>query len=185
MMWFASNLKNGDFRNWIGRANAAWLEKNGHADMLARAESEFNSIARQFTEPLPGQWQSLFFPMAVGGELQQARLFVKRDRKDKEEQGKRKKEDDTRFVVEMELTQLGQMQLDGFVRRREEAISFDLVVRSHHPLDKVDEQEISRIYNDSAAITGFQGSLSFQTVKEFPVNPMEEINREATKGIVA
>ena len=35
--------------------------------------------------------------------------------------------------------------------------------------------DILNIYSNTGALTGYKGSLTFQSVREFPVNPMEEI----------
>ena len=77
--------------------------------------------------------------------------------------------------MEVDLTQLGEMQMDGFVRRQESGVQFDLIIRSLQPLPAPVQQDILQIYNDAGAITGYKGSLAFQAVREFPVNPMEEI----------
>jgi hypothetical protein len=184
LMGFIASLRSNDFKSWLGKHNANWLEKHGFTDLLQGAEGEFRTLARQFTEPNIGGWQSLFFPTFIGGEIQQTRLFVKRDKKDPDG-NKRKKDDDTRFVVEMELSQLGAIQMDGFVRRRESAVSFDLIIRSHDGLNKDMEQEITRIYTQTGELTGYQGNVIFQKVKEFPINPLEEITHSVSQGIVA
>lgn len=185
LLSFVSALRGGDFRNWLGKGNAKWLEDNGHGDLLKKAEGEFSSLAKQFTEAPTQNWQTLFFPLAVGGQLEQVRLFVKKDRNQETNDGVRKDSEDTRFVLEMDLSQLGQMQMDGFVRRQEKSVQFDLVIRSQTPLTKEVQQNISQIYNDAGEITGYQGSINFQTVKDFPVNPMEDIMENNHAGVVA
>ncbi len=187
LLAFTSAIKTGDFRAWLGRGNSKWLENNGHENLLKKAEGEFLSIAKQFAEPVAHQWQSLFFPIAVNGELQQLRLFVKRDRKQNENDGKRENEEDTRFVLEMDLSQLGEMQMDGFVRRNSsntENIQFDLIIRSHNELTQATQKDILNIYNDMGEMTGYKGSIMFQTLKDFPVNPMEEVVANKHEGVV-
>lgn len=175
MLTFTAALRSGDFRQWLGRGNAKWLENNGHENLLKKAEGEFLSLARQFVDTPARGWQSLFFPIAVAGELQQTRLFVKRDRKQKESGGRLANEEDTRFVLEMDLSQLGEMQMDGFVRNNNKNIQFDLIIRSNTALSQEIQKDILNIYNNIGELTGYQGSITFQTVKDFPVNPMEEI----------
>lgn len=182
---YAAAVGNGDFRQWLGKANVKWLEDNGHDDLLKKAEGEFSSIARQFTDAPARSWQSLFFPIAISGELQQVRLFVKRDRKQKNSDGITSPEEDTRFVVEMDLTQLGEMQMDGFVRNKNNNIQFDLIIRSNIALSEEIQKDILAIYNNVGELTGYKGSLAFQAVKEFPVNPMEEIISGDHEGVVA
>ena len=184
LLAFVSSLRNGDFRSWLGKGNAAWLEENGHGALLDKASGEFSALARQFTAPAPGGWQTLFFPIAVDGQLQQVRMFTKRDRK-KDSEGNPKPEDDTRFVIEMELSQLGEMQMDGFVRRKPENMQFDLVIRSLTPLPKDMQRDIQDIYLSTAELTGYKGSVSFQFVKNFPVLPMEDVAKQHMSDVMA
>jgi hypothetical protein len=185
LLTFSSAVRSGDFREWLGRGNVKWLEDNGHENLLKKAEGEFLTIARQFVDVPAGQWQSLFFPIAIAGELQQTRLFVKRDRRQKESDGRPADEEDTRFVLEMDLSQLGEMQMDGFVKRNDLSIQFDLVIRSHIPLARDIQQEIIQIYTDVGELTGYKGSIAFQSVRDFPVNPMEDIISIQHESVVA
>lgn len=185
LVLFVSALRGGDFGNWLGSDNIKWLREAGHDSLIRKAEGEFLSMGRQFTEAQPGHWQPLFFPVAVHGEVQQARLFVKRDRKQGKNQQGGKESEDTRFVVEVDLSQLGEMQMDGFVRKQEKEVHFDLVIRSLMALPADIQQDILRIYNDTGQMTGFKGSLVFQNVREFPLHPMEEIVAQGIKNVVA
>ena len=195
---FAAALKTGNFQEWLGQKNAKWLVDNGHENLLKKASSEFASLSRQFTNSTPQtpanstqsqHWQSLFFPIAVDGQLQQARLFVKRDKEQQQGNNGQKTEEDTRFVLEMDLTHTGQMQMDGFVRRSNNSgagnTQFDLVIRSHQPISATAQSDISKIYSDTGEITGYSGSINFQTTQNFPVNPMEEIISGQQKGVMA
>lgn len=185
LLTFTIALRSGDFRAWLGHSNVKFLEDNGYDDLLKKAEAEFMLISRQFVDTPEKQWQSLFFPIAVDGELQQARLFVKRDRRQKEKDGKLFNEEDTRFVLEMDLSQLGEMQMDGFVRRDNASIKFDLIIRSHIPLSQNLQQDILEIYNNIGELTGYTGNINFQNMKEFPVNPMEDVISGKHKEIIA
>lgn len=179
LMFFVAALRGGDFRNWLGRDNASWLEEHGHAKLLAKAEGEFTTISRTFNELQP--WQTLFFPFALAGEVHQVRMFVKRERKHKEGQ---KKSDDTRFVVEVELSQMGEIQMDGFVKRHDKDIAFDLMIRTLQPMLPDVQREILQIYNHMAELTGYKGQIVFHTVKEFPIHPLEEVVADGHNTVV-
>ncbi len=184
LMVFITALRGGDFRGWLGKDNTSWLEDKGHGALVRKAEGEFFALGRQFSEAQPGQWQTLFFPIAVHGEIQQVRFFLKRDRKQKND-NERNTEDDTRFVVELDLSQMGELQLDGFVRKDPKTLEFDLYVRTRFQLDEATRQDIFTIYNEMAELTGFKGQLAFQTVQEFPVRPMEDTHPEHTNDMSA
>lgn len=188
LLFFLAALRGGDFNNWLGQDNVRWLQQNGHEALARKAQAEFVQMGRPFSEaPAPAttqSWQTLIFPFVASGHWQQARVFVKRDR----EHGKNardKKSDDTRFIVEVTLSQLGDLQMDGFVRRQQKATEFDLVIRSRSPLDDAMQQHILGIYSDMGELTGYQGNLVFQAVREFPVRPLEEIVAEHTGGVIA
>lgn len=178
LMLFIAALKGNNFTNWLGEENVQWLQSQGHEALVKKAGAEFTTLAKQFTEPATQQWQTLFFPVAVEGDVHQARLFVKRDKKQAAANWREKKTEDTRFVVELDLSQLGELQMDGFVRRGNERVDFDLIVRSHHPLPEEMQRGILQIYNDTGQITGYKGGLVFQTMRDFPVHPMEEVLAE-------
>jgi hypothetical protein len=112
------------------------------------------------------------------------RLFVKRDRRQSSQQQARR-EEDTRFVVEVTLSQMGDMQMDGLVRRRGEGTEFDLFIRSLRPLPADIQQDIVHIYDQTGQIAGYRGQLVFQAVRVFPVNPLEDIATQETRNLLA
>ena len=88
-------------------------------------------------------------------------------------------------MIEVSLSALGDMQLDGYVRQKEKNLQFDLVLRTLEPLPKEDEAALFEIYNSAAQIAGFIGSLNIQTVRQFPVNPLEENLADQKGSIIA
>jgi hypothetical protein len=183
ILFFIAALKGGSFRDWLGNQHVHALEDKGYGGLIKKAEGEFMQIARQFSETQPNNWQSAYFPVIASGELQQVRAFIKRERK-KDENGKPTGGEDTRFVVEMELSQLGEMQMDGLVKRRENTLQFDLVIRSIYPLPTELEQDIRQIYASTAELTGYQGQLAFQSGPAFPVHPLEDTTPHVFDDIV-
>ena len=65
--------------------------------------------------------------------------------------------------------------MDGFVRKESDTLQFDMVIRSLSGLSNEVQSDIAKIYNNMGEITGYKGSITFQNVKEFPVNPMQDI----------
>ncbi|MFW0776673.1 MAG: hypothetical protein ACN2B6_03015 [Rickettsiales bacterium] len=181
LLLFISALRGGDFRNWMGRDNVEWLRRNGHEPLLQKAEGEFLTMARAFGDQPAHQWQTLVFPFIAAGEMQQARMFLKKDKRNTKDNDE---EEDTRFVLEVELSQLGEMQMDGFVRKHEKTLEFDLIIRSHLPLNETMQNDILEIYNNIGELTGYQGTLQFQAVEEFPVSPLEEVAAEHLKNML-
>jgi hypothetical protein len=184
LLFFVTALRGGEVRQWLGREATDWLRARGHEALLTRADAEFSLLARAFSEAPPQQWQPLFFPFLHGGELQQVRLFTRRERK---EGGKGRADagEDTRFIMEIHLSQLGDMQMDGFVRQRERAVEFDLIIRSLTAFTADMQRDILAIYTAAGELAGFHGSLQFQAVREFAVRPLEELGSHIMGDILA
>lgn len=179
---FMAALKGGNFRDWIGEAQARALEASGHGTLLRQAEGEFTLMSRLFNDS--GQpWQSLFLPVLVNGEMQMVRFFSKRDRK-KDGQGRETRGDNTRFIVEVSLSELGALQFDGFYRKQPEARNLDLIIRAETPLETSLQQEVIGIYSTLIEAAGLGGSLTFQWVRQFPIHPLEAIMQEPPEMMV-
>lgn len=182
MLFFLTALSGGDFRSWLGDHAATLLDDRGHAELLNKAEGEFALMRSLYSDASPQQWQALFLPVMAEGDLKTLRFFTKRDRKPKERG--RPQQADTRFIVEMELSQTGQLQLDGLVRKRDNKTQFDLMIRSREPFSEQAQRDILSIYNSIGEATGYSGGVLFQQTNEFSVRPLEEIlasrHREVT-----
>ena len=183
MMFFISAVTGGDVNKILGNRVTGILEQQGRGDLIRKLSSDLSVIKQGFTETSQ-PWQLMYFPLGHEGEIHPVRMYIKRDEKDKDKK-KGKKVSDTRFVIEVSLSALGDMQLDGYVRQKEKNLQFDLVLRTLEPLPKEDEAALFEIYNSAAQIAGFIGSLNIQTVRQFPVNPLEENLADQKGSIIA
>ncbi len=180
LLFFLNALSNGNMREWIGPRNTQFLENTGHGELLQKAQSEFGMMRQLYADAPPHSWQALFLPVLVEGEMRPIRFFTRRERERGEKRGRNQpRTGDTRFVVETELSQLGPLQLDGFVKKRDTATEFDLVVRSHGAFSEAEKNELRELYIRTGEATGYTGTIMFQETLEFPVNPMEEVLAQA------
>ena len=92
---------------------------------------------------------------------------------DEDEKGAQRRS--VRFVVDVNLTQLGELQLDGLVQDRR----FDLIVRSKTDLTPEMRENINAIFADGVETTGFEGNVIFEKAANFPVSPYDEVLRGA------
>ena len=116
------------------------------------------------------QWSGIMLPMLYGQELQQARLYVRRDGAE-EKSTTPITERGQRFILEVDMSQLGDMQFDGFVRGTTTK-AFDLIIRTARPLPEAVNQHIRTLFANAADVTGLKGQLAFQQGAEHFVRPL-------------
>ncbi len=177
VLFFLAVLRGGDVSSWLGRDAVRLLVANNRGDLVRRVARDLGQVARLAEPPAPGEWQPLMVPLYDGEMLRQLRLFVR---------GHRRPDDDadddggTRFVVDVELSRLGDLQLDGFLHEKR----FDLILRSHAPMPTGARRDIAAIFDDGLAVSGLAGTLNFQVTATFPVAPLEDIVAGDHSGVL-
>jgi len=141
-----------------------------------KVRQEFGQVATLAQERPGIDWRCCFIPILDDGTIRQINLFYRRDRRKDRKESKDEKSG-TRFVVEVDMSKMGPFQFDGLVREKQ----FDLMVRSHITLPQKLRQDITELFHEALAIGDYRGGLVFQKVKEFPVSPLEEIEKSAMR----
>ncbi|MCH2547578.1 MAG: hypothetical protein MK052_08220 [Alphaproteobacteria bacterium] len=177
LMLFINMLRKGDVTEWLGSDLIEQLEIMGKGELVQRLGADLASVRSLFVDQPQNNWQALFFPVMVENKLEHAQMFIKDNAQDKKKGGS-----GTRFIVELDLSNLGPMQMDGFIKKRESVTQFDLVLRTLVELPETIKTDISGIFNTAQQVTGLDGSLNFRLVPEFPVHPLEEMQAERNKS---
>jgi hypothetical protein len=136
--------------------------------LLAKLNDEFKELSRG-GEVSEGDWRGFFMPVHDGQHIQQVRLFVHHS--DDDGKGNGDHTDGTRFMLDVELSRIGPLQIDGLVRDKR----LDLVVRTREALPDEMRHDINRIFSDAGDITGFKGVLTFQAGPKMPPPPLAQV----------
>ena len=128
-----------------------------------------------------GDWRLFFIPLLGGDQVQQLRLFLRHGQQGSGGGGGGEEDDEpTRFVVELELSRLGDLQLDGLVRDKR----FDLILRTRAPLPEFMRRDIAQIFQDANGATGYAGNIGFQSSTAWRFMPIEVPADVASPGVV-
>ena len=151
-----------------GATASALAQLTGKPDILHGLDQGLSSLRQTVTVQGSGvdQWQAYVLPFLVEGREQSLRLVV-RDKPEGESgpEAQRRAEEGTRFLIDLDMTHLGSVQLDGLVKGR--AKRFDLIIRTHIPIADSMRLGIAEVFTRTLDGFGMTGRASFQTVPAF------------------
>ena len=180
LLWFLSGISSGDVNKWLSPEARNMLEQYNKHELINNLDKAFATLRTMHAEPTNSGWSSFLFPVYDGSKLQYAQVYVRRDGK-KQNANKDNKED-VRFLVEIYLDRVGEMQMDGMVKNLPSSKTLDLYIRTKDDLPEEMRSDIINIFVTSTEISGIKGDLQFQVVSEFSNRPMEESEDEAHDG---
>lgn len=164
LTFFLSALRGGDASGWLGGEATEILKGRGGARLLAQLREDFQAAARQAAEPTPDGWRGMPIPFGVPEQVMRAQLHV---RSATDQEGEEKRADGRgpakRFLLDLNFSRLGPMQLDGLVWPGR----FDLMIRTQTLLSAELRQSIGTIFRDSLETVGYAGTIGFQTGAHF------------------
>lgn len=160
VMMLASALRGGDITAWLGEKGLEAIRGVKRADVLARISSDFSANARRADDAAApqGDWKSLALPMLYGQEVSRIQLYYRSFNQDAEG-GMQGKKTGTRFVMDLSLTRMGPMQIDGFSVGNK----LDVTLRSEHPLSAPMRDAMRARYHEAVSGIGFNGELNFNS----------------------
>jgi hypothetical protein len=158
---------------WPGAKTAAALDIAGRSDLRLKLDGDVAEL-RRLAAPQSGEWRVYLLPLLDGTAVRPVRLYLRH-----RPSGAAPDEQSTRFVLEVEMSRLGAMQLDGLVRPQR----FDLVLRSHRAIPAELRQEIAVVFHNATTAAGLAGDVTFATASHFAVAPLEALARHV--GVTA
>ncbi|MCC7015723.1 MAG: hypothetical protein IT564_00770 [Rhodospirillales bacterium] len=154
IVMFLAALKAGDLVAWLGEDMVRALTRS-RPDLLRRLNEDFRELARAADDPGAGDWRVAVIPFNAQTAIEQLRILTRR----RSRQDPDAPSDSARFVVDVTLSRLGRIQIDGLVRRKEKRL--DLVVRTAEPLPAVMREDIRRLFTAATGATGIGGLVAF------------------------
>ncbi|MCB2109122.1 MAG: hypothetical protein KDE14_15535 [Rhodobacteraceae bacterium] len=168
MIAFVQAMRTGDSRQWPGDAALRGLERVGArgAQLASQISGEVREMAGRAGAD-GGEWRTLPVPWNAEGKIERIALITRRE--DPEDDAEKKspgKGSGTRFVVNLDLSRLGEMQLDGMFRK--DARSFDLMIRTKERVSDEMARELPGVFAGIVSAMGMKGALTFQVVRKLP-----------------
>jgi hypothetical protein len=176
LLFLMTAIKGGDVTALFGKRARIQLEE-AVPELLARVRQELTSAQLAHSDSTKLPWIHYTLPMPLGQEIQPIRIYIANDGGEQKTSTAAESEGQ-RFVVELQLSALGPMQLDGFVRKSERRRSFDLMIRTVQPLDDDVCHEIRSRFTSSMEAVGMHGQILFQVGSAHFVKPALATGRD-------
>jgi hypothetical protein len=162
-----SQALDGEFRRLLGDAAAQKLERAGLADALRAPEALRHE---REAASVNGDWRHVTLPFFDGQQLRAIDVYARRRKRS--DDGRER--DQSRFVVQCEVEQLGAVQIDGLMTSSESKRRLDVIVRTHQPLDVTERLALQELHADACGAMGIAGELAFQVQAKFPPPLLED-----------
>ncbi len=162
ILFFVAAMRSGDIQGWLGDKAVDALKRAGKSDVLGRLGQELSGLARMNSDGISGDWKALSLPLAWQNEIHKMALHYRSEDEEHSSspQGSGKR---TRFIMDLDLSQMGKVQLDGIFTGLSESVGrLDLILRTEQSLSTAMKQEMRQAYSKALSETKITGELSFQ-----------------------
>jgi hypothetical protein len=183
LLAFAVALEDRNAQAGLGAAAIRQLGILGQGDLASQLRADFEHLSELAGSTGTADWRGFFIPILADRTLTQMRLFLRRPEARRRGPGGSTSPNSAgqRFVVEFELSRLGALQIDGFLKEGR----LNLILRSHRPLAEPLREALTAGFAETAAAAGLTGALGFQDVSgRFPIAPLEAVRAKAPAILV-
>lgn len=158
-LFFLSALRSGEAINWlVGETAAALLRQTAQGRDLLRAAGHDLSISTRIdATPLPQDWKMAMMPMLWDQQIYKLPLYYKH-MPDENDADRLRKNRRLRFLFDLTLTRMGDVQVDGFMQSER----LDIILRTKTPLSPPMQSKMKQIYAGAMEKSRLNGDLSFQ-----------------------
>lgn len=112
------------------------------------------------------EWRGFVFPILAGDVAGEGKFFWRH-----EENPDNPRESHTRIITEVDLSELGPVQLDGLLVAKD----LSLKIRLHQPLTEVESNGLKQSVANTLISLGYTGRASIETTPRFETDPIHEI----------
>lgn len=181
LLFMMAALKQGDASSWLGPKVEQYLQQTGQQPLLNILKQDIKRFANLLNHSVRGEWQPIVLPLAADDNSPLLALLIRPEQQNKNDteqdsgggdsDGERQ-ENPTRFILEVHLSQLGNIQLDGLIKEQ----NFNLKFKSLEPLNAGLKTTIREIFSTALDTSGYTGGITFYEQPVFSINVSDIIN---------
>ena len=182
MMFLMAALKGGSPGGWLGKVTEQAIEARS-GSLLKLLKGDLARLFNAGSETTSSEWRSLLLPfdtrapdMPMLSALFSQPQNIDPDDEQTDDNASSDEDRDQRFIIEVQFSVLGAIQLDGIVRSNK----FDLTLWSYQALPQLLTTEVHDIFMSALAANGFSGAIRFKESDTFPVDVAAVLKKQLT-----
>jgi hypothetical protein len=156
-LFFLSVLRSGQMESFFPPDALALLRQKGREDLLKSFAQDLNLTSRLESTPLAQDWKATLIPLLWNNQIQKLPLFYKH-MEDDVEADREKRNKALRFLFQLHLSRMGDVQVDGFLKQN----NLDLILRTKTPVSSGMQETMKRLYTQTVEKSNLTGELGFQ-----------------------
>lgn len=170
------------FSSFIGEANLSALRATEKGErLLKRLEKEFSTSSKKATDG-QNSWKGWDIPFLSGSVVEPVSLYLQRPSDSDFQRGTTlKNQHNIRFVLDINLTKLGKIQMEGLARRPERR--FDLILRHQNDLPSFFDDRVQGIFIQTLSALNYTGTIKVDQTNDFIVLTPHQDN-EIKRGVL-
>jgi|GEM_PF-5264216 len=174
VLLFIAAARGGDIAGWIGnRADQIFrnVSSSSKGDIISRLLRDISALTGRTAATDPNapattqassDWRGYTLPMLWGMDVEKIHLFVKSFSHEDESNQNKNKIKNTRFIIDLTLSRMGNVQLDGFSQPYVKRL--DLVLRTEHDFAPDVRQYLRQIWHNAVTHLDMNGQLDFTRI---------------------
>ncbi len=169
LLFFLNAVGQGNVRSWLGNSAFDTLTRAGKAELIGKLMQEFQQTEQTVHDNVVGEWRSYTVPLHDNSQFTAMHIYVHGDRErhaSRQSGGKPGGPSQVRFLIDIRMSRIGALQLDGFLRPKQ----LDIIVRSESRLPPNLANDLRTTYARTLEAIGYNGALSFQNGRQSWLN---------------
>ena len=160
LLFFLAAMQKSNLSSWLGNDIKEALEASGKQGLLAALGEEMEGSRMTAIDNMGTAWKGTMVPYLDSDKLQQFRFYVHDDR-NQQQQNQTQRDIARRFLIDVSLTRLGPIQIDGLVNQKK----LDVIVRTVNTLPEDLRNDLRVRFGHALEEVRYTGGLVFQTNK--------------------
>ncbi|MBR1777518.1 MAG: hypothetical protein IJ752_02895 [Alphaproteobacteria bacterium] len=184
LSFISASTQNVPLASLIGEANAAAIQSLGEKGqrLFQKMEKDFAVSSKKASDGRTA-WKGWTVPFLSGAIVEPVSLYLQKPQEEAApSKGTNAKQNAVRFVLDLTLTRLGKLQMDGLAHRSERR--FDLIMRHQKDLPVDFDDAVRRIFTQTLSALNYTGTVKVDHTDQF-ILLTEQIEQETKRGVWA